>query len=160
MNKGALPVADEHGLLPPGVHDASLEDIERRFGSFQRSDRRCRLFAKLESYAEEVGKAVLGARLIVDGSFVMGLVDSPDDIDLILVMPDAWDFAAQLRPSEYNIASKRIVKRMYGFDVRVVRANSPEMVLWVEFFSQVNVKWCALYGIPAGTIKGLVRIHL
>ena len=160
MDGGVFPIAVEHGLLPPGIHDASLDDIEQRFGSFQRSDRRCRLFASLKMYAEEIRLTVTGAALIVDGSFVMGGVDSPDDIDLILVMPDGWDFAAELRPFQYNIASRRVVKRKYGFDVRVVRANSPEMQLWIEFFSQVNVKWCALLGIPVGTKKGLAMVVL
>jgi hypothetical protein len=118
------------------------------------------LFAKLKEYAEEVGKAASGAAVIVDGSFVMGGVDSPDDIDLILVMPDGWDFTAELKPFEYNIASNRMVRKRYGFDVRVVRANSPELEEWVEFFSQVNVKWCVSLGIPFGTKKGLVRISL
>ncbi len=98
--------------------------------------------------------------MIVDGSFVMGGVDSPEDIDLILVMPGGWDFAAELKPFEYNVASKRMVRKKYGFDVRVVRANSPELEEWVEFFSQVNVKWCGSLGIPVGTKKGLVRISL
>jgi hypothetical protein len=160
MDEGLLPAAVEHGLLPQGIHDASLDGIEQRFGSFQGSDRRCRLFAKLKAYAEEIRKAVAGATLIVDGSFVMGDVNSPDDIDLVLVMPDGWDFAAELRPFQYNIVSRRMVKRKYGFDVRVVRANSPEMELWIEFFSQVNVKWCVLLGIPVGTKKGLARLFL
>jgi hypothetical protein len=84
----------------------------------------------------------------------------PDVIDLILVMPVTWDFSVDLRPLEYNIASRKTVRRRYGFDVRVVRAASPEMEGWIEFFSQVNVKWCAVMGIPIGARKGLVRILL
>lgn len=160
MNMAALPRAVEYNLLPPGLHDTSLEGVEERFGLFQGSGRRCRLFAKLKEYTEEIGKAASGAAVIVDGSFVMGGGDSPDDIDLILVMPDGWDFAAELKPFEYNIASKKMVRKRYGFDVRVVRANSPEMEEWVEFFSLVNVKWCVSMGIPVGIKKGLVRIWL
>jgi len=160
MNMAILSTPIEYNLLPPGLHETSLEGVGERYGSFQGSDRRCRLFAKLKEYTEEIGKAASGAVVIVDGSFVMGGVDSPDDIDLILIMPDGWDFAAELKPFQYNIASKKMVKRKYGFDVRTVRANSPEMEEWVEFFSQVNVKWCATMGIPAGTKKGLVRISL
>lgn len=149
-----------YNLLPPGIHDASLEDVRERFGVFQESDHRCRLFAKLKEYAEEVRKAGWRAALIVDGSFVMAGVAKPDDIDLILVMPEDWNMAAELKPFEYNLASKTRVKRIYGFDVRTVRANSPELSRWIEFFSQVNVKWCKPLGIPLGTEKGLVRVLL
>jgi hypothetical protein len=155
-----LPTVLQFDLLPPGLYDASLEGVEERFGSFQGSDRRCCWFAKLKEYVEQTGKAAIGSAVIVDGSFVMGGVDRPDDIDLILVMPDGWDFAAELKPFEYNIASAKVVRKKYGFDVRVVRANSPEMEEWVDFFSQVNVKWCESLGIPVGTRKGLVRICL
>jgi hypothetical protein len=160
MEKEGLPATIEFGLLPPGVHDATLDGIERQFGAFKGSDRRIRLFAKLKDFAKEVAKAAPGAVLIVDGSFVMGGVDNPDDIDLIMVMSDGWDFTADLRPFQYNIASRRMVKRIYGFDMLVVRANSVEMEMWIEFFSQVNVKWFTKLAIPVGTKKGLVRIRL
>ncbi len=108
----------------------------------------------------EVEKAASGATLIVDGSFIMARIDEPDDIDLILILPVEWDFDAELRPFEYNVTSKKRVRRRYGFDVKSVRLNSPEMGYWVEFFSNVNAKWCERFGIPAGTKKGLVRIAL
>jgi hypothetical protein len=159
MNLPALPATADYNLLPPGIHDSSLEGVEERFSAFQVSDRRCHLFAKLKEYVEEIRKAGWEATLIVDGSFVMAGIDEPDDIDLILVMPEGWDITADLRPFEYNLVSKKMVKRRYGFDLREVRANSPEMHEWLEFFSKVNVKWCGPLGIPAGTEKGLVRIY-
>jgi hypothetical protein len=41
-----------------------------------------------------------------------------------------------------------------------VLPTEAELGEWVEFFSQVNVKWCDSLGIPLGTKKGLVRISL
>jgi hypothetical protein len=41
---------DDRKLLPPGVHDASLQEVEELFGRFQRSDRRPKLFRKLRDY--------------------------------------------------------------------------------------------------------------
>ena len=58
------------GLLPPGVHDMSLEEVGALFGSFQQNDQRPRIFAKLEELVLEA-KAVGFVRfLIINGSFV------------------------------------------------------------------------------------------
>jgi hypothetical protein len=156
MTMPELPVMTDQNMLPPGVHDATMEEVRERFGTFQKTNRRCRLFEKLAEYVKEVQKA--GCEVIVDGSFVMSSIDEPDDIDLVLILPDSWDFAAELKPFEYNLISKRQVKKFYGFDVFAVRANSPEQREWIDFFSKVNVKWCQPLDIPVGTRKGLVRV--
>ena len=88
----------------------------------------------------------------------MAEVDEPADIDVVLVLPEEWDMAAEVRPFEYNLISRKRVRKKYGFDVFAVRANSPELTRWCEFFAQVNVKWCLPLGIPEGTTKGLLRI--
>ena len=79
-----LPDPDEHGLLPAGVHDSTLDEVGERYGSFQQTDRRCRLFDKLKDFFDEVSKTLPGATILVDGSYVMQCVDNPSDIDLVL----------------------------------------------------------------------------
>lgn len=153
-----LPPLTEHRLLPPGVHDASLADVEALFGVFQRSERRRRLFAKLLEYVDDVRRAVRGARVMVDGSFVMAAVDEPEDIDIVLVLPADWDMACELRPFEYNLISRRRTRRLYGFDAFAVRAGSPEETNIVEFFQEVGPKWRAPFGLPAGLRKGIIRL--
>lgn len=137
-----------------------MEEIEDLFGGFQKSNRRSRLFAKLVEYVAALRNAGLLGQLIVDGSFVMGSVDEPEDIDLILVLPVDWDFAAELRPFQYNLISTRDIKRRYPFDVFTVRASSPEEARWIGFFSKVGVKWYESCDLPDGRRKGLVRIAL
>ena len=83
---------DERGLLPIGIHDASVEEIQNCFGSFQRSDRRCRLFERLAEFISELRKSKIPGHVIVDGSFVMKCVDEPSDIDLVLVVDRQWSF--------------------------------------------------------------------
>jgi hypothetical protein len=80
-------IFDERQILTNGVHDASLENVEAEFAKFQKSDRRLKLFGKLQSYLAEVKRADCGMSVILDGSFVMACVDEPEDIDLILVLP-------------------------------------------------------------------------
>ena len=156
----ALPPADEYGLLPPGVHPCSWEEFERRYARFQRSDRRLRLCARLKEYLDALHATGWSCELIVDGSLVMGCVDEPDDIDLILVLPADWDWAADLRPFEYNVVSKRAVRRDYRFDVKTVEAGSSDEANYLDFFQGVNIKWQIKYGIPSDRRKGLPRMTI
>jgi hypothetical protein len=154
----SLPALTEHHLLPVGIHDLTLSQVESLFGGFQRSERRARLFAKLVEYLDELKSAGWNARVIVDGSFVMPAVDEPEDVDIILVLPEDWDMSSGIRPFEYNLIARRRTRRRFGFDVFAVRASSPEEQAMVTFFQQVNVKWSVLLGLPPGLGKGIVRI--
>jgi hypothetical protein len=151
---------DERRLLRPGVQDATLEEVEEHFARFQRTDRRRTLFQKLKEYAAALQQAELKGSLIIDGSFIMPTVDRPEDIDLVLVLPEDWDMTADLRPYQYNLVSKRRVKQAFGFDVFIVVRGSSEEHKWVTFFGQVNPKWCSAFGWPHDATKGLVRIPL
>lgn len=131
-----IPASTADGLLPEGVHDCTLEELRERFGIFQGSDRRCRLFDQLSAYVSEVTLSGLIAAIIVDGSFVTDKSD-PNDVDLILVLRDEHDFNANLRPFEYNVLSRRSVARRYGFDVMLAQQSKLESDENVAFFSQV-----------------------
>ena len=153
-------VFDDRHLLPEGVHLAFLEEIGKQFGRFQKSDTRIRLFERLEAYVEEVKKAGWDVAIIIDGSFVMSNVDEPRDIDIILVLPDGWDSAAEVRPFEYNLISRKRVKREYQFDLFAVRKGSGEEAKMLEFFGRVKLEWCQRFDLPAGSRKGIVRVAL
>lgn len=151
-------VLDDRKLLPPGVHDASLKEVEELFGRFQRTDRRPGLFRKLRDYLKALNQAEIADSVIIDGSFVMACVDEPEDIDLLLVLPADWDAAADLPPYLYNLVSKRRVKRQFGFDAFPVRAGTQQEQEWLAFFGQVSTKWCQRFGWPDKLTKGMVRV--
>jgi hypothetical protein len=132
-----IPPLDEHGFLPVGIHDCSLEEVKARFGSFQVSDRRPGLFQKLQALVAEARAAGFARSLLIDGSFVTAKPD-PNDIDLVLVLPLAHDLAADLPPAQYNLVSKRRVQKRYGFDIVAVRENTLEFDEAVAFFQQVR----------------------
>ena len=134
-----IPEFDIHGLLPPGVHDCTLEDVSARFGVFRGDERRPQLMTKLEAFVSEARQHEVLVEILIDGSFVTA-APHPNDIDLILVVRADHDFAADLTPRIYNILSKRRVQRRYGFDLLVARQGSVEYVQWVEFFSQVRLE--------------------
>src|SRR3982750_1031936 len=101
---------DARGLLPPGIHDATLGEIEAGFARFQKTERRVKLFEKLKAYLAELARTGWKCEVIIDGSFVMPPVDEPNDIDLILVLPGDWDMSQPLKPFEYNVVSRNFTR--------------------------------------------------
>lgn len=146
-----FPPLNEDGLLPPGIHDCSLQELGERFGTFHSTDRRPRLYEKLQEYLTQVRSTGLVVAVIVDGSFVTSKPD-PGDIDLILVLPSHHDFSAELQPLAYNVLSRRRVGRGYGFDVLVARENSREFREYTLDFQRVRGQ--------EHLRKGMLRIRL
>jgi hypothetical protein len=132
-----IPALNEHGLLPAGIHDCTLDELKSRFGSFQISDRRNQLFRRFERFVADAQAAQFPRSLLIDGSFVTG-EPTPNDIDLVLVLSRSHDVAADLPPGHYNLVSRRSVRRRYGFDIVVVRENGVEYEEAVAFFQQVR----------------------
>jgi hypothetical protein len=87
----ALPAFDEHGELPPGVYQATLQEVLDRFGTgtAQRRVVADRL-ARIYQLASSTGQL---ARFVVFGSFVTAKAE-PNDIDIVLLMEDAFDLGA------------------------------------------------------------------
>ena len=86
-----LPAFNEEGDLPPGVHPATLSVVLARFGqgTVQRravGDRLNRIY----QLAISTGQL---ARFVVFGSFVTAKSE-PNDVDIILLMEDAFDLAS------------------------------------------------------------------
>jgi hypothetical protein len=145
-----LPEFDAQGLLPPGLHDATLAEVRERFGRFQVSDCRLKLCQQLEAFLQDVRSSTLIEAVIVDGSFVTAK-DEPGDIDVILVLSSNHDWSERLRPFEYNLLSKKQVRKRFGFDLFVASQGSQTLQASVVFFEQVK-------NVP-GAIKGLVRVR-
>lgn len=101
------------------------------------SARRRALFNTLREYVEELETTGIAWGLIVDGSFTTAKPE-PNDIDLILILPEHHDFTTLLRPFKYNILSRRRVAQRYAFDLLVARAHSVELNEYVEFFQRIR----------------------
>jgi hypothetical protein len=100
-------------------------------------------------------------QVLVDGSFVMPSVIEPNDIDVILVMPADWDMTrTDFRLFEYNVLSKRHTRSVFRIEVFPVLPDSDRHCEYRELFAQVCFEWCQMFGWPADTRKGIVRITL
>ena len=76
-----IPSFDEHGYLPPGIHPATLDEIEAHFG--QESEIR-RVQMESLRWLVEIAQRAGVARLIVNGSFVTDEFE-PNDVDCVLL---------------------------------------------------------------------------
>jgi hypothetical protein len=76
-----IPPFDELGCLPAGIHPASLEEIDLRFGEMSELRR-----VQMESVRWLVELAVrAGAeRIVLNGSFVTDIIE-PNDVDCVLL---------------------------------------------------------------------------
>ena len=71
-----IPEFDAAGNLPPGIHEATLEEVRRRYAS---NLHRRRLFAGLERAINDL-QAAGCRRLYINGSFVTA-IKTPHDFD-------------------------------------------------------------------------------
>ena len=78
-----IPAFDDNGNLPPGVHPATLDEIEKRFGA----DTELR-HVQMQSlrWLVEIARRAGILKIIVNGSFVCDTPE-PNDVDCVLLLP-------------------------------------------------------------------------
>src|SRR5262245_49544671 len=159
-----IPKLTEHGVLPDGIHDCTLQELEEAFGtnrwmqdpnSESRREVLCpqrrQLFEVFSRYVEEFRTSGLVVVLLVDGSFVTDKPD-PNDLDLIVVFPLHHDFTAKLPPRTYDLVAKqRLPYRGYRFDVFFVADGSPQYKEAFALFRRVRDR--------PGLQKGILRVR-
>ena len=146
-----IPALNSDGLLPAGIFDCSLADVRVRFGAFQGSDTRQRLFTRLEELVTTMQRSALFEVLLLDGSFVTAK-PVPNDIDLVAVLRPGHNFERDLPMSEYALVSRAMLRRRFGFDIIIAEPDSHLYRSYIEFFSRVRER-------PEAR-KGLLRLTL
>ena len=146
-----IPLLDPSGLLPAGCFDCTLTEVRERFGTFQSSDRRIRLFTVLAELVLGMQRSGIFDAVILDGSFVTSK-PVPNDLDLIAVLRADHDLERDLPISEYALVSPSHLRRRAGLDVLVAKRNSELYKKYVEFFGRVR-------DLP-GAAKGLLQLPL
>ena len=146
-----IPQFNEEGLLPEGIHDCTLEEIEFRFGRFLGSDRRPQLWQRFLEFVREVRASGAIEAILLDGSFATAKPD-PNDIDIVLAVSALHNFDADLPLALYNVMAQQRVRRRFGFDIVVVNANSEKFEQAVTFFKQVRQR--------PGAIKGILKLQV
>jgi hypothetical protein len=132
-----IPDFDEHGYLPAGVHPASLDEIEARFG--RQSEVRHVQMESLRWLVELVKRAGV-RRLIVNGSFVTGRLE-PNDVDCVLL--------AESGPSRDTEASHEILGGLPFLQIALI--GQEDFDFMVDTVFATDRKW---------TPKGVVEVVL
>jgi hypothetical protein len=89
--------------------------------------------------------------LILDGSFATA-IESPNDVDVLLVLKDEVDLTKDVPPFEYNARSKSYVRKQYAMDLFVGFDGDASSQNIMEYFQLVR-------GRPDRS-KGMLRVAL
>jgi hypothetical protein len=90
-----LPPFNERGDLPAGIHRATLQEIDERFGSGEARRRLVGTLRHLYRLAEQTGYL---ERFLIFGSFVTNK-EMPGDVDVVLVMGETFKLEEAPRES-------------------------------------------------------------
>ena len=75
-----IPAYDDFGCLPPGVHPATLAEIEARFG---RASELRRVQMESVRWMVDLARRAGVPRIVLNGSFVTDVME-PNDVDCVL----------------------------------------------------------------------------
>ena len=133
----AIPDLNAHGLLPPGIHECTLDELADRFSGEGFGSPRHKLVLRLRAFLAEVRKTRFVAWVAVDGSFVTAKAQ-PGDIDLVLVLRSDFDPAFTPSPHEESVLSHRWVARKFEFDSFWAVEGTPLFDKQIAFFQKVK----------------------
>ena len=83
-----IPPFNDNGFLPPGIHPASLERIERRFGTS--TEIRQAQFQSVRWLLDVIQGQPGILRVILNGSFVTDIPE-PNDVDCAILIDEQFD---------------------------------------------------------------------
>lgn len=141
-----LPVPNEHGDLPPGVHIASWTEIEQRFGKGNVRARALTTLRHLHELAMSTGSL---ARFHVFGSFVSATPE-PRDVDVVLVM-DAGFRLEECPQESRRLFSHAEAEARYGASLFWLREERGSESTMRDFLLGWQVK-------RDGTLRGILEV--
>jgi hypothetical protein len=142
-----LPAATATGELPPGIHPAGWDEIEKRFG--RGAEARMRAFGRLRLLYELAARTGCLARFLVFGSFVSDVLE-PRDIDAALVMTENFRLEDTPRESR-TLFSHPDAQARFGASVFWVRQGMLPEDGMGEFLATWQLK-------RDGTLRGILEV--
>lgn len=143
----SIPEFNTYGLLPEGIHKATIEEIEDKFCNIPDKKRRKDLWTVFKKYLENISKHDIKYEIYVDGSFVTNK-EYPGDIDIVLLMD------VEYNNSDWNtlINDDYIKIKFEGLQVLPAFLESYSGEMTLDFAQDVET-------IP-NIRKGIVRVIL
>ena len=150
----AIPPMTSAGLLPPGVHDATLAEVELTFGS--RNERRIELFQKMTQFLNLARGFGLFQAIVTDGSFVTDK-DTPGDIDAVLLLAAADLKKLVVHPDRRQILDQEAVKTQY--EIHLFLDPLPAGP-WTSFFQRLKPADALARKLPPTARRGVLKVTL
>lgn len=146
----AIPGFDSHGLLPSGVHQCTLTEIEQ---ALCWNPHRQTLIQKFKICLSKEIRPLFPDPLYFDGSFITDK-DLPDDIDVVLELsnsPDArkWQGLMFMQTHQQRL----MVDYRVHFWINLPGDND-----FSHFFQYIGVKTAKFKGLNPTHMKGILRI--
>jgi predicted nucleotidyltransferase len=131
-----LPIFNDEGDLPEGLHYATMEEVLGRFGV--PTIRRRHVYERLvEIHRIAIATAHLD-RFIVFGSFVTSKAD-PNDVDILLVMRDDFDLGACSNESR-KLFNHSEAEAEFGASIFWIRPSMLVLDTLEDFVSHWQIK--------------------
>ncbi len=154
----ALPSLDEHGFLPEGYHDCSLDDIRE---TFCYSAERHKLFDLLVQYLDGWRSSGLKVPIYVDGGFATRKAQEPKDIDVVVDISQLDLRVSTVTSALHQLLDQPSVMQTFRVDVYPYHAGLPVGTNDLRaFFSYVKAPQRLALGLKEGFRKGLLRVQI
>lgn len=141
----SVDISGAWNVLPPGIHDATLEEIEQRFAS---NEKRRNLFDGLCRAVDELRKAGCGV-LFLDGSFV---TDKPEPGDFDVCWDPVGVNPQKLDPVFLDFSQHRKKQKdKYGGEFFPSSAKANRASVFLDFFQTDR---------DTGLKKGIIKVQL
>jgi hypothetical protein len=155
--RAEVPIPDltKEGLLPPGVHAATIEEIECRFARLNHRACREKLWASFVDYLAKIKPIGIVQAVFVDGSFITSKT-KPTDIDLVIELPQTSSPAViqALQRPEFD---SDLVKKQSSLHIFFSQPGASD---WVDFFQEIKARDLVPLGLKPNARKGILRVTL
>ena len=150
----SVPIPDltTAGLLPAGIHPATLQEVEVTFGS--KTETRGHLYANLCELLQLARSFQMFTSVIIDGSFVTDKTN-PSDIDVVLILP-ALQLKEFMGRSDYLELENERVKERFNIDLFI----EPDLDGMARFFQNLKTEDALQRGVSPRHLRGVVEVTL
>jgi len=153
----SLPKFTYHGLLPEGVHDCKLEDLEEPLAT---NPQRVKLWERLKQFLEWARATEQFCCAYIDGGFITDKAH-PEDIDLILQTRASYGPEAFIAMEPFFAEGMDTILEKYSVHLHFWCEGFPGGISdFRRFFQYLRPQDAAPLGLREGAKKGIVRIKL
>ena len=154
----AIPAFTPKGLLPPGIHECTLEEAEATFARIPPQPGRFDLWSKFQQYLSIIRPIGIINAIYIDGGYITNCARA-NDIDIVLEIPVPNPATAPIlsRPEFHQDYAYRNFK-MHIFYWWDGFPGTPQDLR--AFFQYVNPKDAAKLGLTPNDRKGILKVAL